>query len=225
MSLTRSDAVVALGKKLVEQLGASDDMLASWMAHHIADLIARAESASPDDRAAAEEACANTILKLWSHRNALPAHLRPLGDLQPVLRTLAFLDLNPEDVRYYRAPMREAVLAGVEGEARRAIEIAMNLDYTARVLIRLMLQEAVTAAADSATTWVELAKAAGVEDAGEQKLIDLIRTKEGTDIPGYDSARAALEDRASRLEAFAGAAAAQAADLRKRLSEPDTDKV
>ena len=36
VSLARSEAVIELGKKLVAQLDADDDLLASWMAHDIA---------------------------------------------------------------------------------------------------------------------------------------------------------------------------------------------
>jgi len=64
---------------------------------------------------------------------------------------------------------------------------------------------------------VELARAAGAEDAAEDKLLAFLHSEEGAETPGYDSARAALEDRAARLEAFANVAAAAAVDLRQRL--------
>ncbi|WP_334161547.1 hypothetical protein [Phenylobacterium sp.] len=154
MSLTRSEAVVALGKQLVLQLDAKDDILASWMAHHVAGLIARAEVATSEDKAAADEACAAAILELWRYRNVLPEHLRPLDELQSILRTLAFLDLDPTDQRYYPIPMRAAATGSVEGEAKRFLEVAMGIDYTARVLIRMFLQYAVSAAADKSAPWV-----------------------------------------------------------------------
>lgn len=220
MSPARSEAVVALGKQLVLQLGAEDDILAAWMAHHIADLIARAEAATSEDKAAADEACAAAILELWRHRNVLPEHLRPLDELQPILRTLAFLDLDPTDHRYYPTPMRAAATGGVEGEPKRLLEVAMGIDYTARVLIRMFLKYAVSAAADGAGAWVDLAAAAAPdESSAEQKLLALITSEDGAETPGFASARAALEDRLSRLEAFAESAAAAASDLRKALDD------
>ena len=76
MSLIRSEAVIALGKRLVAQLGAKGDVLTSWMAHHVADLMARAEAAPPAEKAVAQEACARAVLDLWRHRNVLPEILR-----------------------------------------------------------------------------------------------------------------------------------------------------
>ena len=218
MSLTRSEAVVALGKRLVAQLGVEDDILASWMAHHVADLLARAEAAPPAEKAAAEDACARTVLDLWRHRNHLPEHLRPLDEVQPILRTLAFLDLDPKDIRYYRSQMKEIILTKVEGDAKRAIEVALGVDYTARVLIRTLLQQAAANVGEKLQPWMEFARSAGVEDASEQKLLAFIQGEEGVETPGYDGARAALEDRATRLEVFASAAATAAADLRQRLA-------
>jgi len=221
VSLARSDAVVALGKRLVAQLEADDDLLASWMAHHIADLLAQAEAAAPDERGAAEGTCAQAILDLWRHRNVLPQHLRPLDEVAPILRALAFLDLNPQDIRYYPSPMRAAVLAGVKGDVKHAIELALGVDYTARVLIRMLLQQAAAAAVDDVVPWVELARAAGAEDGGEQRLLELMLNEDETENAEDESIRAVLRDRLNRLEAFAGAAAAEATELRKRLGDGD----
>lgn len=191
------------------------------MAHHIADLMARADAAPPTEKAAAEEACAAAILELWRHRYVLPEHLRPLDEMQPILRTLAFLDLDPSDLRYYPVPMRAAVTDGVDGEAKRFIEAAMGIDYTARVLIRMFLQYAVSAAADGAGPWVELAAAAVPDEfLPEQRLLALVTSEDGAETPGFASARMALEDRVSRLEAFAQSAATVASDLREALGNP-----
>jgi hypothetical protein len=219
VSRVRSEAVVALGKELVAELEAGDDMLASWMAHHIANLMAKAEAAPADQ--AAGEACAHAILELWRHRSALPQHLRPLGEIEPVLRTLAYLDLDPTENRYYRTPIREAILAGVEGEAKRAIEMAMGVDFTARLLIRTLLQQAAALTLDGSEAWIELATAAGMEDTAEHRILVLIDGEEGAETPGFDTARAALDDRAGRLEAFAAVAAEEAAAIRGRLSNDE----
>lgn len=199
------------------QLDAEDDFLAAWMAHHIADLIAKAVAAAPGDKVAAEEACEKAILELWRHRNVLPEHLRPLDQIQPILRTLAFLDLKPGDQRYYPVPMRAAATAKVEGVVKELLEAAMGVDFTARVLIRMFLQQAVAASADTTAPWVELAAKAGEEDSGELAVLRIILVGDGAETPGFDSARAALEDRLARLEAFAKMAAAAAAELRGRL--------
>ena len=221
MSRIRSEAVITLGKCLVAQLGTKGDTLTSWMAHHVADLMARAEAAPLAERADAEEACARAVLDLWRHRNVLPEHLRPLDEVQAVLRTLAYLDLDREDIRYYRPPMEELVLAKLDGDAKRGLELALGVDYAARVLIRMLLLEAAAGAGESAAPWVEVARAAGAEDPGEEKLLAFLQSDEDAVALKDDSARAALEDRAARLEFFAKAAAAEAIDLRRRLSSCD----
>ena len=165
------------------------------MAHHIADLMSKAETAEPETRTAARESCAEGILQLWRYKNALPQQLKSLDDLQAVFRTLAFLDLDPDDMRFYRDALKESVLADVQGEAKRSLEVAIGVDYTARLLIRMLLQQAAAVAIDAAEPWVELAKAAGAEDAAEQRLWSLLDGEEGAETPGFDSARGALEDR------------------------------
>src|SRR5260221_8606675 len=100
-SLSRSKAVLELGKRLVAQFEDKGDLLAAWMAHMIAERIHAAETAAPQDKAAAEEGCAKAILELWHHREALPQRVRPLRELEPVLRTLQSLDVDHAHYRYY----------------------------------------------------------------------------------------------------------------------------
>ncbi len=124
MSLTRSDAVIALGKRLVVCLKAEDDLLGRWMAHHLAVLIIAAETASPETRAAANAACAAAVLEIWRHRNTLPPHLRPLGDLEPILATLAALSVDPGSSRYHPETLRSAALAKAEGATKQWLEVS-----------------------------------------------------------------------------------------------------
>ena len=127
MSLDRSEAIIELGKRLVTQLSINDqDILSSWMAHHIAELIKEAEQCADDS--AATEACSTAILSLWGHRSALPEHLRPLGELEPVLRTIVALDVNNDEHHFYGTALREAAVADVEGDAREWLDLAIGLD-------------------------------------------------------------------------------------------------
>jgi len=221
VSRSRSKAVIELGQQLVALLGADDDLLTSWMAHHISELMVKAETAKPSAQTAAREACANAILQLWRHKSALPKHVQSLDDMQAVLRTFAFLDLDPEDMRFQRTALRESVLANVQGAAKRPLEVAIGVDYTARLVIRMLLQQAAAAALGAAEPWVELARAAGAEDVTEQKLWVLLEDEEGAEVPGFNNAQAALQDRIGRLEAFAHIAAEEAARLRKLIARSD----
>jgi len=108
VSLTRSSAVLELGKRLVSQLDVADDFLASWMAHYIAQRIKDAEESPEDAKAAAADSCSKAILEIWEHRSSLPDQVRPMRDLEPALRTLASLDVAQTEYRYYPEVLREA---------------------------------------------------------------------------------------------------------------------
>ena len=92
----RSDAIIKLGEKLVEELNSDRvDTLGRWMAHYIAERIDEAENAPASDKKLLKAACAEEILRIWEHRQQLPGGFRPFNDFEPVLRTLESLDLNP----------------------------------------------------------------------------------------------------------------------------------
>jgi|GEM_PF-4378947 len=65
MASKPSEAVVALGRKLVEHLEfeSDNDLLAGWMSHYLAERMLAVETAAPDDRAALEKQCAEAILE------------------------------------------------------------------------------------------------------------------------------------------------------------------
>ena len=151
MSLTRSSAVLELGKKIVAQLDGKDDLLASWMAHYIAQRIEEAENASAEAKLTAEDVCANAILELWRYRSYLPNHLRPFGELEPIQRTLASLDVDGTDYRYHPTILHEAATADAEDDAKQWLELAIGLDYSARLLIQSALRSALRGAARCVT--------------------------------------------------------------------------
>lgn len=87
----RSENIIALGKKLVEELSLEPgvDTLGRWMAHYVAELIDAAESeADLSLRNQARDKCCEAIIKLWDHRAALPRGSRPLSNLDGVLEAI-----------------------------------------------------------------------------------------------------------------------------------------
>lgn len=96
---------MALGQTIVHQLKLQQrgDVLARWMAHHLAELIGEAEQALGPDKVNAEKQAVDLILKLWLHRRALPEPVDPLGSLRPAIAVLERLmpDQNPW-IFYYR---------------------------------------------------------------------------------------------------------------------------
>lgn len=216
MPLTRSSAVLELGKRLVSQLDVADDLLASWMAHYIAQRIKEADDARDEAKAATTDSCAKAILEIWEHRSALPDQLRPLGDLEPVLRTLASLDVDHTDYRYYPEVLREAATVDADEGAKKWLTLASGLDYSARLLIQFALRSAAHRAASQADPWVELALHAGAGDGAERTVVRFIL--ENDDAGSTSQTEASLRDRISRLETFANLARAVAAELRTQLS-------
>lgn len=89
-----------LGEKIVASIGLerSNDILGRWLAHHIADLMTKADAAhastQPDQAALASRACREAILELWRHRSAWP-HGWPPPRAAAMAKTLDELGKEP----------------------------------------------------------------------------------------------------------------------------------
>lgn len=219
--LVRSDAVIELGRKLVAELGLGEDLLGSWMAHHIARLMDAAETASSSEKAVLEGMCAREILELWRYRDSLPRQPQPLRDMKPILQTLASLDVAQPGYRYAQESLREAALAGTEGQTRQWLDVAFGVDFTARMLIAYSLRSAASHAASEAAPWVALAEKAG---ASEDELPVVIRFILNSDPKPDDieEEKASLKDKLERLAAFTRLATLMADDLREQIDSRAT---
>ena len=107
--------VLRLGAQIVRDLNRenSNDTLGRWMAHHLAEMIEKAESAEGDDRTEAHERISHLILRIWSHRQNLPGSAYPLKKLDDVISVL--LRLRPEASPFRRRGTNEteALLADI----------------------------------------------------------------------------------------------------------------
>lgn len=216
-SLDRSKAVIDLGKRLVAELKLGDDMMAQWMAHFIAEHIDAAERATPEARDSAQDACAQAIFKLWEHRNSVPSHIQPFRDLEPLLQTLASLDVGKGPrFRYLPHHPSDQKLEGTEIQESKFLKTAVDLDYSARVLIQYLLSAAAENAADKASPWLEAAIDANADAVLELRVVEFVSA--GTKLLGSDEvAREVLLDKIEKLEAFSQLAAAVATDFRNKL--------
>lgn len=154
-----------LGKALVNELNLEPgvDTLARWMAHYIAEQIEIAEKTIGVEKREAEERSFETILKLWSHRAALPSESRPIVNFEPILRTLKRLD--PEEKRHYFFEDRADIPESVPDEIKRWLNMAKGIDEAARVWLEYVFKQASLAATDEATIeWLENAIALQEED-------------------------------------------------------------
>lgn len=217
VSLTRSRAVLELGKRLVLQLNVDDDLLGSWMAHQIAQRMKEVEEASGLAKAVAVESCAKAVLEIWQHRSLLPNQLRPLRNLEPVLRTLASLDVDQSDYRYYPQALREAAIADADEGAQKLLNLAIGLDYSARLLMQFVLRSAAQSAASQAEPWVDLALQAGAGDDAERTVVRFIL--ENDDAESASDGKSVLKDKLARLESFISLATTVAAELRAQQTD------
>lgn len=161
-----SDNVLALGKKLVEELGEeqSADTLSQWMAHYIAEKIEEASTATADKRDQKMHECYDAILKLWTHRNSLPHGQRPFEQFEAIFRVLQSLDLEATLPRYFAQARLAADPCSENDCTRQWLNAASEIDYAARALIRYCLGTAAAGAADKSRDWVALAEAVAGEN-------------------------------------------------------------
>ena len=101
--------VLELGRHLVRELGFDDqrDTLGRWMAHHLAELINKAENgATGTERVRARKNATETILKIWEHRASLPGNAYPLAPYKDVLKVVDRLRPNDNPLRHFGPPAK-----------------------------------------------------------------------------------------------------------------------
>jgi hypothetical protein len=210
-----------LGSKLVHELGLepSVDTLGRWMAHYIADLMVKVKGASGEEKELAEKNCFEAILELWKHRAEMPNGKRPHEDLEPVVRAIKSLDPDDDMPRYFRSIRPAKGEDEKQSEMEAWLDVASNLDYSAKVLIAYCLAEAANAALDKSKEWVQLAEAAGADDGISETVARFLsrETDLGREPNPSDVVCSQLQNRMQRLEAFTNLAGVVLRVLRTRL--------
>jgi hypothetical protein len=217
-SLDRSKAVIELGKRIVAGLKLGDDITAQWMAHLVAEKISAAEDAPETVRDAASAECVDVILKLWAHRYTLPPYMRPLRELDPLLRTLNSLGINGADeLRFFARPPSSEEFEGATEDEKTLFEFAIGIDHAARELIRHALSVAAERSIDVVKPWLEEAVKGRMEATVELRISSFVA--EGLLESQEKDKHQAMLDRIDRLENFAKAALFLAGDMRKTLPQ------
>lgn len=82
---------MALGRELVRNLefDARGATIERWLAHHLAELMVQAETATGPAKAEAEARAADLILRIWARRRDLPATADPLGGYREAIAVLS----------------------------------------------------------------------------------------------------------------------------------------
>ena len=217
-SLDRSKAVIELGKRIVAGLKLGDDVTAQWMAHLVAEKISAAEDAPETVRDAAVAECVNVILKLWAHRYTLPPYMRPLRELDPLLRTLNSLGVNEADeLRFFTRPPSSEELEGATEDEKKLFEFAIGIDHAARELICHALSVAAERSIDVVKPWLDEAVKGRLEATVELRISRFVA--EGLLETQEKAKQQAMLDRIDRLENFAKVALFLAGDMRKTLPQ------
>ena len=96
---------MALGRVIVRQLELQDSgtVLDRWIAHHLAEVIARGRtSLSGRQKVESEARAVDLVLKLWAHRRALPEPVDPLGGYRKAVEVLGRMAPDANPWAYYR---------------------------------------------------------------------------------------------------------------------------
>ncbi|WP_313005307.1 AVAST type 3 anti-phage proein Avs3b [Pseudomonas sp.] len=171
-----SEAITALGKKLVTEQGldGSVDTLGRWMAHHIAELIAEAESTNGEGRTAKMANVREAVLALWAHRHVLPFGRSPFAGMEPIFNALESLDPDTPHFRYFSPSFAPGVGDKESEEVQRYVEMAKAIDRASKVIVNFCIAEAAQKALDSSKEWVRLAGEAEADEGFDITLIRII---------------------------------------------------
>ncbi len=190
-----------MGKALVKEFDVEPgvDTLTRWMAHYIADLLAKIEAFEGDEKVVSQNRCFEAILTLWHHRSFYQDGHRPFENFEPIFRVLESLSL--EDGRYF-------YLRGISNnpkspshkpdKAQEWIDVLLQTDELARILISYSLQNATVHAVDEETMeWLN--KSMSLIQGDDLEVI--IKLVENSPIAGeIEALKKDASDRAKELE-------------------------
>ena len=155
--------VLALGRRLVQQLGKhEDDTLASWMAHHIAELMDAAENAPSAMRAQRKRECAEAIERLWHHRAGAFREERPFSDFDAVFAAMRRID--PKGQGRFEVLLDRDAPTMKDEVGQQWLGVAIGIERAADQLVRWSLMQAVVRVKPETAEWLRLAISAGLED-------------------------------------------------------------
>ncbi len=133
------------------ELESNTETLGSWMAHHLAELLKRAENASGKEKDTLQRECADLIIKLWTCRSSLPTVHRPLQSFESIMKAIECLRGDaPAYFRDFRNEQDKGASEGVE----KWLDIATKVDSIARELVENCIKFAITHAINEEKEWL-----------------------------------------------------------------------
>ena len=128
--------VLALGQAIVRQLELQDRgaVLERWLAHHLAEVIAKADQAVGPEKTASEAQAVDLVLKLWAHRCALPEPVDPLGGYRKAIEVLGRLVPEANPWAHFRQPeTHDGLLHEMFALLSRIVQAGLLLTQISRV--------------------------------------------------------------------------------------------
>ncbi len=157
-ALTEPNKVLALGERIVSELGATDgvDTLGKWMAHHLASLIEEAKN-SDDTQSKAKRDAVDLIIKLWEHKSSLPGTADPMSQLRRAIEVIE--RIGPDSSPYFRQSQdkREQGLATLFDGLRQLVAHGVILISLA-LLWRAVLSRSASGAFGMCPCWLTRTK-------------------------------------------------------------------
>lgn len=148
------------------------------MAHYIADLISRAETAENSARVTLQRECSAEILRLWSHRHSFRNPDRPLASYEPLYRALDRLDPESPPWSFLRTFEQDTAPTPDQLEVNNLLKAAIAIEEAARDAVRELILSAAEVATQREAKWLELARK--IQD-DESALIHTLRRLRRTD--------------------------------------------
>lgn len=165
------ERTLALGKQLAHDLD-SDDILGRWMAHHLGDLIVRAEITTGAQGEALRREAADLTIRLWEHRSTTPLRSRPTEALQPAMDALQRLGETGR-WRFYNMFNLDTGPDHDDIAGNALLRVALDMESTVRDAVRHIIVAAAEEAADTESSW--LAAAAHLQPDDQVHVLQLIR--------------------------------------------------
>lgn len=225
MASEPSEAVISLGRKLVEHLrfDPDNDLLAGWLAHYLAERMLAVDAAAPEDRAELQKQCAQAIIEVWDHRHKLEPAIPAFADLRALEGAILALEPDRTPFRYF-SPLQGAMSESRPSkEARQWIQLSAIVDEVARELIRYCLRRALDETIDAAEDWLGNAAEVLDEDGPERSIITFLRSGEDKTVKELTARVTWLRARAKRLEVFMEMSGGLAEELAEQLVSAEAE--
>jgi len=140
------EKAINLGKSFIKELGVDNrgDTLSRWMAHYLAELMTKAESAKGAEKKRLDKECFDCILALWKHRWTLPHGASPLENFEPLLNLLQKLDPEKDEPYFYpKVPEQRKIKQSKKSkEDIDWLKLAESIDKIARIWLSEVLHQA-----------------------------------------------------------------------------------